>query len=386
MNQNPKSPKRNLDSMQSEKMASGLVLVQPTRTDIKRLITNAKKQFPYLAERNAVIQIFNHNPDAIMCITENMSSNGYKKPESFIAQLPLNKAGYKALLNDEIDFKAPDLSFIAKQNENVEAVYVWFLYLNKKTARGIGLIVQRLNMPNYKNAPVFCCPISEKNKDFYSSLGFVPYNEESKAHSLWVYKREHTNNTSAFYAPSQCNVVKRHINVVHSLEELQKVLAIRSATYIAEHDCMYDEEFDGNDFACTHLIGYVNNEPAGCMRIRFFAEFAKLERLAVLKRFRNTVLANDLIKAAIKLSSLKGYKHLYGHAETRAVKLWQRQGFIPRTKEATFSFSDRDYVEGDMFLSLANDKISADSPPLIINRPEGSWDHPGVLERPSIHS
>ncbi len=53
----------------------------------------------------------------------------------------------------------------------------------------------------------------------------------------------------------------------------------------------YEEEFDGNDFSSTHLLGYVGDEPAGCLRIRYFASFAKIERLAVRHEFRHTRLA-----------------------------------------------------------------------------------------------
>src|SRR5207237_2982964 len=71
------------------------------------------------------------------------------------------------------------------------------------------------------------------------------------------------------------------ITVVHSIEDFMRVVSVRSATYVAEQHCPYDEEFDGNDFSASHLLSYVGKEPVGCLRIRYFAGFAKLERLAV---------------------------------------------------------------------------------------------------------
>ena len=67
------------------------------------------------------------------------------------------------------------------------------------------------------------------------------------------------------------------VTVARSLEDMMRVMTIRSAVYMAEQECPYDEEFDGNDFSATHLIGYVGNEPAACLRIRYFADFAKIE-------------------------------------------------------------------------------------------------------------
>src|ERR1700739_1083626 len=86
------------------------------------------------------------------------------------------------------------------------------------------------------------------------------------------------------------------IRIARDPSDLMLVTAIRSAVYMAEQDCPYDEEFDGNDFAATHLIGYVGSEPAGCLRIRHFADFAKIERLAVRHEFRSTRLAFKLVR------------------------------------------------------------------------------------------
>ena len=64
------------------------------------------------------------------------------------------------------------------------------------------------------------------------------------------------------------------IRVAASLSDLMQVVAIRGAVYMGEQECPYDEEFDGNDFSSTHLLGYVGNEPAaasdrcGCFAVR----------------------------------------------------------------------------------------------------------------------
>jgi predicted GNAT family N-acyltransferase len=76
------------------------------------------------------------------------------------------------------------------------------------------------------------------------------------------------------------------IKVADCIEDMMKVFSIRAAVYIAEQECPYQEEFDGNDFSGSHLLGFVGDEPVGCLRIRYFADFAKLERLAVRKEYR----------------------------------------------------------------------------------------------------
>ena len=86
-----------------------------------------------------------------------------------------------------------------------------------------------------------------------------------------------------------------------------RVVSVRSATFVAEQDCPYDEEFDGNDFSATHLLAYVGNEPVGCLRIRYFAGFAKLERLAVRHEFRNRHIGTRLMKRRRRVLPAKGY-------------------------------------------------------------------------------
>ena len=65
-----------------------------------------------------------------------------------------------------------------------------------------------------------------------------------------------------------------------------RVAAIRNSVYIGEQECPYEEEYDGNDLSATHLLAYIGDEPVGCLRLRFFADFAKFERIAIRKEFR----------------------------------------------------------------------------------------------------
>ena len=54
-------------------------------------------------------------------------------------------------------------------------------------------------------------------------------------------------------------------NIVRDAEELMQTFAVRSAVYMAEQDCPYEEEFDGNDYTSTHILGRVDGKPAGCL-------------------------------------------------------------------------------------------------------------------------
>jgi predicted GNAT family N-acyltransferase len=171
------------------------------------------------------------------------------------------------------------------------------------------------------------------------------------------------------------------IRVASSLADLMQVVAIRAAVYLSEQSCPYDEEFDGNDFCAMHLIGAVDNEPAACIRIRFFADFAKLERLAVRHEFRRTLLAFEVVRAARELSRLKGYTRIYGHAQDRLVPFWKRFGARPMEPHRRLVFSDFSYTEMLFETDRHPSALSLASDPYVLIRPEGAWEHPGPLER-----
>jgi predicted GNAT family N-acyltransferase len=165
------------------------------------------------------------------------------------------------------------------------------------------------------------------------------------------------------------------------MTDLMQVVAIRAAAFLAEQNCPYAEEFEGNDFCALHLIGAVNDEPAACLRVRFFADFAKLERLAVRREFRRSRLAFEIVHAAIKLSRRKGYTRLYGHAQDRLVPFWSCFGGQPMKGRRALKFSDYAYTEMMMVTERDPEALSLDSDPYVLIRPEGSWDEPGPLER-----
>ena len=173
----------------------------------------------------------------------------------------------------------------------------------------------------------------------------------------------------------------KSIEVARTLDDVMQVISLRAAVYMAEQTCPYGEEFDGNDFCALHLIGRYDDEPAGCIRVRFFADFAKLERLAVRVEFRRSTLAFDLVRAGIELCRLKGYRRIYGHAQDRLVPFWKRFGAKPVEPKRPLTFSDFSYTEMLLETDPHPEALSLDSDPYVLIRPEGEWDRPGILER-----
>jgi predicted GNAT family N-acyltransferase len=391
--------RRDLDRMDFERVARGLITFHPAVETIASLLERARQQITGLATQETVLRVYAHNPDCLFAIARcDNAIDGFREPSGFIAQLPLNELGKEALFSGELDTADPDTKFLCRQNERPVAIYIWAIFTDHKLAGAIGLVMERLSSAKNRAAPLYCKATSEKSWNFFLTLGFQPgvIWHGALLPELLEYQRAveiparepHSprNGERALYdtidEPKQNFPARGElgVTVVHRIDELLKVFSVRAATFVAEQQCPYAEEFDGNDLTATHLLGYVGAEPAGCLRIRYFAEFAKLERLAVIPRFRRSQLAFHLIKAGIAFCRAKGYRKFYGHAEPRVVKLWERFGFKPRTKHATFSFSDIAFVEGDLDLPPNRDSLTRESDPYVLLRPEGQWGRPGVLD------
>lgn len=177
---------------------------------------------------------------------------------------------------------------------------------------------------------------------------------------------------------------KLSIKVVRNVEDMMKITAIRAAVYMAEQDCPYEEEFDGNDFCATHLIGYVDNEPVACLRMRYFGGFVKMERLAVRHNFRKTRIAFKIIREGIKHCNRKGFTKIYGHARDELIPLWGMFGFKVYEGSRQLVFSEYSYTEMMCENVLPEDAITMQTDPYKLIRPEGEWDQPGILEESAV--
>jgi predicted GNAT family N-acyltransferase len=173
------------------------------------------------------------------------------------------------------------------------------------------------------------------------------------------------------------------ISVVRSVDDLMQVFCVRSIVYMSEQTCPHDEEFDGNDLAgATHLIARRAGEPVGTVRLRWFSGFAKFERMCVRRECRGAGAAEALLRRACEIAARKGYRKVLVHAQEKRAPHWRKIAAMNvRRGRPRFSFSDVNYVEMELELPADGRAIDFDTRPMVLLRPEGAWDEPGVLDR-----
>lgn len=172
------------------------------------------------------------------------------------------------------------------------------------------------------------------------------------------------------------------IEMVRTLDAFQKVVAVRSMVYMAEQDCPYEEEFDGNDLCASHVIAYSNGQPIAALRLRWFAGFGKIERVSILPAFRGSGVVKVMLAASLEIASRKGYRRMLAQIQARLWPLWSKTlNCRLMDDHPNFYFSDFEYCEMEISVSAHPDAIRLNSDPMKIIRPEGAWDTPGILEQ-----
>lgn len=118
---------------------------------------------------------------------------------------------------------------------------------------------------------------------------------------------------------------KIQVNKVTAPADLEKVFAIRREVFVVEQDCPPELEWEFEDES-THFLATVDGEPAGACRWRKTDKGYKLERFAVLAKFRGFGLGQELVRTVLAdLPSDANY--IYMHAQLPAITLYKRFGF-----------------------------------------------------------
>jgi hypothetical protein len=171
--------------------------------------------------------------------------------------------------------------------------------------------------------------------------------------------------------------------VVTTYEQLLHAYAIRSICFMEEHGVKAHQTFDGNDYQATHMIVYAGDEPVGAQRIRWFKDFAKIERTAFREAYRNTHVLKASSYFVFDHIARKGYDRVITHAQPKYARLWRIVlGFKNAEGKAPFYFDGHPepYIELVKELTPPENAISLRTDTSVMFRIEGSWDAPSAFE------
>ncbi len=373
-----------LAQLSPQRLARRLVIYTPTAPEIDELLDRARRDLPEIGANEVVHRVVSHNPDTFWAIARrDRFTSRDRHAEGFQAFLTLNEAGLAQLLAGTFKATDPELSLLAAQNEKPAGIYVWCTHARGPAAAGVALTLQKMSTPLYRDVDLYSWASTPEGRRALEGTGFRR-GVSAHAPNLYIFRRSPVlPGEMPCYDGYMSHNGEDEISVAvaRSLEDLMRVMAVRSAVFVGEQKCPYREEFDGNDLSGTHLLGYVGHEPAASLRIRYFADFAKIERLAVRSEFRGRRLAQQVIQAGIEICRLKGYTRIYGQSERSMVEWYGQFGFRVPNAARDIVFSDYDFVEIVLDEPRHPNAISLESDPYVIIRPEGRWHARGILER-----
>jgi predicted GNAT family N-acyltransferase len=108
-----------------------------------------------------------------------------------------------------------------------------------------------------------------------------------------------------------------------------QVRDIRLDVFVVEQHVDEEEEYDEYEPDCPHFLAIYEGEPAGTARWRRTEKGFKLERFAVLKKFREKGVGASLVRTTLAevLPLLKNGDEIYLHAQVQALPFYEKLGF-----------------------------------------------------------
>jgi GNAT superfamily N-acetyltransferase len=170
------------------------------------------------------------------------------------------------------------------------------------------------------------------------------------------------------------------IKVVRDFEDMAKVFAIRGSACFSDPEHLYAKHFDGNDFSSTHLLGFIDGEPVGTIRIRYFSDFTRIERLTVRPTHRRSRISFRLAKAAFAWCRDKGYRTVGGVARSELIPFWTMLGFrLTEGKEPIYIYG-LPHFDITLKLDAVPHAMSHMTDTMVLLRSEGRWHEEGHHE------
>ena len=116
--------------------------------------------------------------------------------------------------------------------------------------------------------------------------------------------------------------------LVVSDSELQEAFEVRKKVFVEEQGIADYLEFDGNDGRALHMVVTNGERVIGTARVLFLAaNQAKLERMAILKRFRRKVIGRRLICHLSEELRNRQVEQVVLHAQYSVVAFYRSCGF-----------------------------------------------------------
>lgn len=115
------------------------------------------------------------------------------------------------------------------------------------------------------------------------------------------------------------------------LDELYKILQLRSEVFVVEQDCVY-QDIDGKDSKAVHVMGFKEDELVAytrCFKSGYYFKEASIGRVIVKSKYRKYGFGHDILKASIDfIENHYQTKNIKLSAQTYLTRFYETHGFV----------------------------------------------------------
>jgi predicted GNAT family N-acyltransferase len=120
------------------------------------------------------------------------------------------------------------------------------------------------------------------------------------------------------------------VRPVRGPAEVAEALRLREQVFSVEQGVRTEADRDGRDPEATHLVALRADCVIGTCRLVFEGPVARLGRMAVEPAWRGRGVGAALLGEAERCAREKGARQIDLHAQTPAVSLYARSGYVQR--------------------------------------------------------
>ena len=118
------------------------------------------------------------------------------------------------------------------------------------------------------------------------------------------------------------------LEIVQNTKQLEDAYFVRRIVFVEEQNVPIEEELDQFDAEATHCVLYNEaKQPIGAGRVRFLNNYAKIERISVLKEARKEGAGKLIMEAIEAFSSQKGIQDFKLNAQEHAIAFYKKLGY-----------------------------------------------------------
>jgi len=116
--------------------------------------------------------------------------------------------------------------------------------------------------------------------------------------------------------------------LVTSDDELQETFEVRRQVFVLEQGISEDLVFDGHDREALHMVVKEGERVISTARVQFLTDSqAKLERMAILKRYRRKGIGKEMLLFLDAVWKDKQVRQVIIHAQLEVVPFYKLCGF-----------------------------------------------------------